>query len=188
MVPFAVAGILLVCCADPVSFTRDVLPILSDKCFACHGPDAASRKAGLRLDDAASAREAGAIVPGKPEESELLQRVLSTNANTQMPPAKSGKKLTPQETELLRAWVASGARYEKHWAFVPVARPIIPAVRNLAWVRNPVDSFVLARLEKSGKTPSQMAESYVLARRLAFDLTGLPPSDTQITNHCPHPG
>ena len=182
MVPFAVAGILLVCGADPVSFTRDVLPILSDKCFACHGPDATSRKADLRLDDAASARDAGAIVPGKPEESELLKRVLSTNANTQMPPAKSGKKLTPQETELLRAWVASGARYEKHWAFVPVARPAIPAVRNQGWVRNPVDSFVLARLEKSGKTPSALADSYVLARRLAFDLTGLPPSESQIAS------
>ena len=182
MVPFAVAGILLVCGADPVSFTRDVLPILSDKCFACHGPDATSRKADLRLDDATSARDTGAIVPGKPEESELLKRVLSTNANTHMPPAKSGKKLTPQETELLRAWVASGARYEKHWAFVPVARPAIPAVRNQGWVRNPVDFFVLARLEKSGKTPSALADSYVLARRLAFDLTGLPPSDSQIAS------
>lgn len=180
MVPIVVTGILICCGSDPVSFTRDVLPILSDKCFACHGPDTASRKAGLRLDDATSARESGAVVPYKPLESDLLKRIISSDAATRMPPAKMGKNLTPREIELLRTWIANGARYEKHWAFVPVARPKIPTVDNPGWVRNPVDAFVLNQLEKSRKKPSGMAHSYVLARRLALDLTGLPPSEAHL--------
>jgi len=162
--------------AGPVSFSRDILPILSDKCLACHGPDAAARKASLRLDDAESARANGAVVPGKPEKSEALRRVLSADPDEVMPPPRFGKSVSPRERELLREWVAAGAKFERHWAFNRVERPAVPAVADQGRVRNPVDAFVLARLQREKIPPSPMAPPHVLARRLALDLTGLPPS------------
>ncbi|MBU6294202.1 MAG: DUF1553 domain-containing protein [Planctomycetes bacterium] len=161
--------------AGPVSFSRDILPILSDKCLACHGPDAAARKAGLRLDDAASARAAGAVVPGKPAESELISRVHSPDPSVVMPPPGFGKSLNAREKALLADWIASGARHERHWAFNPVTRPRVPAAG--AQARNPVDAFVLDRLAREKIAPAPLAPPHVLARRLALDLTGLPPSE-----------
>ncbi len=161
--------------ADPVpDFNRDVRPILSDKCFACHGPDAKHRKADLRLDVEKSARAAGAVVPGKPDESALIERITAKDAAERMPPAKTGKTLTPAEIETLRRWIAAGSKYAEHWAYVPPVRHPDPAVKDAAWPVSWLDRFVLARLEREGLRPSADAEAVTLARRLAFDLTGLP--------------
>jgi Protein of unknown function (DUF1553)/Protein of unknown function (DUF1549)/Planctomycete cytochrome C len=166
--------------ADPVRYGRDVRPILAEHCFACHGPDSAARKAKLRLDvrDVAVAR--GAFVPGKPAESKLVARICSEDPGEIMPPPKTKKQLTVQEKELLRRWIADGADYEAHWAFVPPARLALPAVRNGAWVRNPIDRFVLARLDRHGIDPSPEADRTTLIRRLTLDLTGLPPNPREV--------
>ena len=166
--------------ADPVRYSRDVRPILAEHCFACHGPDSAARKAKLRLDvrDVAVAR--GAFVPGKPGESKLVARIFSEDPGEIMPPPKTKKQLTAQEKEMLERWIADGADYEAHWAFVPPARPALPAVRNGAWVRNPIDRFVLARLDRHGIDPSPEADRTTLIRRLTLDLTGLPPSPREV--------
>jgi hypothetical protein len=168
-----------------VSFNRDIRPILSDNCFQCHGPDENKRQAGLRLDQrdvATKAAESGdvAIVPGKPDASELVQRIVSTDASLAMPPANSGKKLTTRQIELLQRWIAEGAEYQGHWAFLPVQRPPLPAVRQEAWVHNPIDRFVLARLEQEGLTPSPEAPQYMWIRRVSLDLTGLPPTPAEV--------
>ena len=121
----------------------------------------------------ASARANGAVVPGKPEDSEVLRRVLSADPQEVMPPPKTGKTVSPRERELLRAWIAAGAKFERHWAFTRVERPPVPAVADKARVRNPVDAFVQARLQRDKVLPSSMAPPHVLARRLSLDLTGL---------------
>ncbi len=164
----------------PVDFNRQVLPILSENCFACHGPDPKARKAKLRLDtkDGAFAelRDGGfAIVPGKPAESALVERVTADDESV-MPPAKSGKKLKKEQIELLRRWVAEGAVWKPHWAYVPPQRPPLPAVKDAGWVRNPIDAFILARLEKEGLKPNPEADKVTLLRRVTLDLTGLPPT------------
>ena len=163
-----------------IRFNRDIRPILSDKCFQCHGPDATQRKGKLRLDSlAAATAPAGsgspAIVPGKVDESELYERITSPEVDVRMPPAKTGKPLTPGEIQKLKTWIEEGAEYEAHWAFIPPVRPEVPAVRNRAWVRNPIDAFILARLEKEGLSPSPEADPTTLIRRLSLDLIGLPP-------------
>jgi hypothetical protein len=166
--------------ADTASdFNRDVRPILSDKCFACHGPDAKHRKADLRLDVEKVARAAGAIVPGKPAESSLFARITSKDASEQMPPPKTGKSLTPAEIEILRRWIAAGARYADHWAYVAPVRHPAPAVKTDAWPANWIDAFILSRLEREGLSPAPDAHPVTLARRLYFDLIGLPPSPTE---------
>jgi hypothetical protein len=165
----------------PVDFDRQVRPILSNACYNCHGPDEEQRESGLRLDvreDAISPAESGkpAIVPGKPEKSPLVTRVHSTKKGIQMPPPKSNKKLTADQKETLRRWVAEGAEYRQHWSFVPPRRAKPPVVKNEAWVRDPIDRFILAKLESSGLTPSAEANKTTLIRRLTLDLTGLPPT------------
>ncbi len=156
-------------------FNREVRPILSDKCFACHGPDEKHRKADLRLDVEKAARDSGAVVPGKPAESALIERITATEPSQRMPPAKSGKKLSSAEIDILRRWVAAGGKYADHWAYVPPVRYPDPSVKNTAWPHNPIDRFLLARLEREGLAPSPEADRVTLARRLSFDLTGLPP-------------
>ncbi|HRK22717.1 MAG TPA: hypothetical protein PLX06_12950, partial [Fimbriimonadaceae bacterium] len=141
---------------EKLSFSRDVLPILSDKCFKCHGPDGGSRVADLRLDQPESAfakrGDSAAIVPGKPEESLLVQRI--RHAEFPMPPKDSGKSLSPKEIETLSRWIAEGAEYERHWAFVPLPKSVpVPEVQS-AWPRDDLDRFVLARLEREGMSPS----------------------------------
>ncbi len=162
----------------PVDFNRDVRPILSDKCFACHGPDEKQRKADLRLDTQDGAAEV--ITPGKPAESEMVRRITAADESERMPPKKSGKALTPAEVALLRRWVAEGAAYKVHWAYVPPTRHPIPEVKDATWPLNWVDRFVLARLEKEGLRPSPEADKVTLVRRLYFDLTGLPPKPEEV--------
>jgi hypothetical protein len=163
-----------------LDFNRDVRPILSDRCFACHGPDAEDRQAGLRLDDrgaAITALESGstAIVPGKPDSSEILARIASTDPDVIMPPPHVNKPVTPAEAEILRRWITEGAEYRGHWAFERVQRPAVPEVRDAAWSKTPIDRFILARLEHEGLVPNAEADRVTLARRVALDLTGLPP-------------
>ena len=166
--------------AQTVDFNRDVRPILADTCFACHGPDEKARKADLRLDNRADALAAKAVVPGKPGEAELVRRITSTDPAEKMPPAKSGKKLTPAQVETLRTWVAQGAEYKGHWAFIPPVRPAVPAIKAAGRVRNPIDAFVLARLEKEGLKQSPEADRPTLIRRVTLDLTGLPPTLAEV--------
>ncbi len=167
--------------ARRVRFNRDIRPILSDKCFRCHGPDATQRKGKLRLDSSQAARTPAssgspAIVPGNLDESELYGRVTSSDRDEQMPPAKTGKPLTAGEIAKLKTWIEEGAEYEAHWSFIPPVRPDLPAVHRARWVRNPIDAFVLARLEKEGLEPAAEADRTTLIRRLSLDLTGLPPT------------
>jgi hypothetical protein len=165
---------------DKVDFTRDIRPILANQCLLCHGPDPKDRKGDLRLDtrEGALADLGGhaAIVPGKPDQSELLKRVTATDPDDVMPPKKTGKKLGAADIAVLRRWIEQGAPYAKHWAFVKPERPAVPAVKHAAWPRNDVDRFLLARLEKEGLRPSPEADRTALVRRLALDLTGLPPT------------
>ena len=139
-----------------------------NKCFACHGPDAKARKADLRLDTQAKGPIAdlgghAAIVPGKPDASELVKRISSTDRDEIMPPTKSGKKLSKAEIDTLTRWVKQGGKYSKHWSYVPPVRPELPAVKNTAWAKTPIDRFILARLEKEGLTPMPEADRYALA-------------------------
>ncbi|MFO0808572.1 MAG: PSD1 and planctomycete cytochrome C domain-containing protein [Gemmataceae bacterium] len=158
----------------PIDFNRDVRPILSNACFACHGPDEKARKADFRLDTEEGSL--AALVKGKPEESELIARVSSDDAAKHMPPKKTGKTLSPAEIDLLTRWIKQGATYQKHWAYVVPKRPDLPTVRDASRVKNSVDRFILARIDAEGMTPSPEADRYTLARRVALDLTGLPPT------------
>ncbi len=162
-----------------VDFQRDIRPILSEKCFLCHGPDAGHRQAELRLDRP-QPPGSRAIVPKRPEQSELIARISSRDAEERMPPAKSGKTLSPEEIDLLRRWIAQGAEYQTHWAFAAPRRPEVPATTNPAWVRNPIDAFVLRRLERNGLRPSPTADRAAFIRRLSLDLIGLPPTPEEI--------
>jgi hypothetical protein len=166
--------------ADEIRFSRDVLPILSDRCFHCHGPDPAHREADLRLDsrDSAIAQRDGtaAITPGKPDESELLRRIASHDPDVQMPPPASHRKpLTEKESNTLRRWIAEGAVWGRHWAFEKPIRPSVPAGSG-----HPIDAFVLAQLEEQGLEMSAPASRATLIRRLSYDLTGVPPSFEEV--------
>lgn len=162
-----------------VRFNQDIRPILSENCFLCHGPDAGSRKADLRLDLAQDARSK-VIVPGKPEESKVIQHVTHSDPDELMPPPKTGKKLTPAQIELLRRWVAEGANYEAHWSFLPVERIEPPPSSEAGRAAHPIDRFILSRLEREGLKPSPEADRRVLIRRLSLDLLGLPPTPEEV--------
>jgi hypothetical protein len=168
-----------------VAFARDIRPILADRCFKCHGPDAKERKAKLRLDNRRDATSPGisgsaAIVPGNLEESELYQRITSEDAEERMPPHSSGKSLSAAEIARLKTWIEEGAEYQGHWAFVPPSRPALAPVKNAGWCRNAIDVFILARLEAEGLGPSREADKVTLIRRLSLDLVGLPPSVEEV--------
>lgn len=168
-----------------IDFNRDIRPILSENCFTCHGPDKNKRKAGLRLDQKESATavlESGgqAVVPGDPEKSLLLKVVVSTDDDQRMPPKKTGKHLTPEQVDLLRQWIRQGAEFKIHWAYIPPERPALPPVKLRSWPRNEIDHFVLAGLEKQGLKPSGEAEKQTLIRRVTLDLTGLPPTVSEV--------
>jgi hypothetical protein len=170
--------------SHPVDFDRDVRTILSENCSACHGFDANKRQAGLRLDvpegpfkKLPSGRTA--IVPGNPAASSLMERVTAQNA-LKMPPESSGKKLTAAQIVTLRAWIQQGAKWAKHWSFVTPKRPAVPAVKNTSWPLNPIDNFILARLEKERLQPSPAADRRTLVRRVTLDLTGLPPTPAEV--------
>ena len=192
LVGFATVSFTLLIGALPTSadevtidYIRDIRPILSDKCYHCHGPDKKHRKADLRLDRKESAlgeAESGeiAVVPGKPSDSELIRRILNDDEDERMPPAKSGKKLTPQQKELLSKWIEQGANWEDHWAFGRPQRVEPPTVKDKAWPRNSIDHFVLAKLETARIAPSSAASQETLVRRVTFDLTGLPPTTAEV--------
>src|SRR3984885_14207038 len=169
---------------DTVSYNFNIRPILSDKCYKCHGPDASKRQANLRLDKPESAFKAlrdnpnaHVLVPGSPEMSELFRRVSTNDTSDMMPPANSNlKRLTPHEVDLVKKWIKQGAKFEKHWAFVPPKASPIPEVKDKTWPQNPIDNFVLQKQEQYGLSHNPEADKERLLKRLCFDLTGLPPS------------
>jgi hypothetical protein len=165
---------------QPIEFNRHIRPILSDKCFGCHGPDDEHREADLRLDQRETATRAvdgnQAIVPHHPEQSLVVMRIESEDEYERMPPADSGKSLSKEQIALLRQWIAQGASYEQHWSYIPPRRPAVPQVAATHWPRNDVDCFILARLEREGLSPSPPADHVTLIRRLYQDLLGLPPT------------
>jgi hypothetical protein len=170
---------------EKIRFNRDVRPILSGNCFYCHGPDPKHREADLRLDnrEGATADLGGyaAIIPGKPDESTLIKRVTSKDPDEHMPPPASKKPhLTDEQIAVLRRWIEQGAEYEGHWAFLPLANAQPPAVKNEAWISNPIDRFILARLEQERLAPSPPADAATLIRRLSLDLTGLLPTPEDV--------
>lgn len=171
--------------ADKIDFNRDIRPILTVKCYACHGPDETKVKGDLRLDSAEAAyrkndEDRTALVPGKPEESEVVRRIFTTKASKIMPPPKSHKALTDNEKQLIKQWIAEGAHYKTHWAFNPPVKPQLPTIKNKTWPRNPIDAFILARLEKENLEPSAAASKTTLLRRVTLDLTGLPPTLAEV--------
>ncbi|MEM8944531.1 MAG: PSD1 and planctomycete cytochrome C domain-containing protein [Planctomycetota bacterium] len=183
MLLFLVCSAFIDSAAAEIDFSRDVLPILSDACFKCHGPDEGSREADLRLDDEANAKEDrggySVVVAGDAKQSELLTRVLSQDASEVMPPPDTGKTLTDEQVETLRQWIQQGAKWTTHWAFEAPTRSIPPAVADKApagWSQHPIDAFVLRRIEDAGLTPSPPASAETLLRRLHLDLIGLPPT------------
>ena len=164
----------------PLDFNRDVRPILSENCFYCHGQDANKRQGDLRLDDREQAVATGSIVPGKATESSLLSRIHETDPDTQMPPPKSNRRLSPEQKEILERWINEGATYSPHWSFVTPTKPNLPEVKNANWIRNAIDRFVLGKLESEGITPSPEADRATLLKRLYIDLIGLPPSPSEV--------
>ncbi len=173
--------------AAPLDFNRDVKPILSNNCYQCHGPDADERKGGsdgLRLDTADGATHDlggyAAIVPGKPESSEAIKRILSADPDEVMPPKHTGKRLSPREIDVLRRWISEGGRYATHWSYAQPVRPELPKISDAAWVKTPVDRFILSRLDQERLKPQAEADRYALIRRLALDLTGLPPTIEEV--------
>ena len=171
--------------SEPLDFNRDIRPILSDNCFKCHGPDAQTREADLRLDT-----EVGAfadlgdgfspIVKGKPDESEIIWRIETEDTEDLMPPADSELALTEEEIAKLRQWITDGAEWNQHWSFEPVDRPELPKVENASWPRNGIDHFILERIEEEGLAPSPEADRRTLIRRLSLDLNGLPPTAAEV--------
>jgi hypothetical protein len=173
--------------ADPnhIDFNFQIRPLLSDRCFRCHGPDAGSRKAKMRLDTLEGSRKKleddwAVIQPGDPAKSELVRRIYTADEDDVMPPPQSNLKLTSQEKDLLKQWIANGAEYKPHWAFIPVQAVQPPKPTEVGKIRNPIDAFVLAKLESEKLQPAPEASREILIRRLAFDLTGLPPTVTEI--------
>ena len=168
----------------PVDFDRQVRPLLSDRCFRCHGPDAAARRADLRLDSfagATAARRGGpALVPGDAGASELVARIRSTDPDERMPPPESNLTLTDAEAALLERWVAEGASYAEPWFVRAPRRHPAPAVRDASWPRDELDRFVLSALEAEGRTPRPASSPRAWLRRVSFDLTGLPPTPEEV--------
>jgi len=162
--------------AGPPDFRFVVRPLLAKNCFACHGPDDQHRQADLRLDVREAAVDSGAIIPRYPEQSELIRRITSSDPEERMPPVETGHALAPAEIETLKNWIASGAKYAPHWSYTPPQRPELPDVSRPEWCRNEVDYFVLARLDQAELVPEPEADRYRLIRRVALDLTGLPPT------------
>ncbi len=168
----------------PVDFNREIRPILSDTCFTCHGPDEKHRMANMRLDETAGLFvDRGGykiITPGSAAQSKLYQKISSTNPAVRMPPVYSGRTLTPKQIEVIKQWIDQGAKWETQWSFVAPKRPPVPEVKDKTWVHNPIDNFVLARLETEGLKPSPEADKATLLRRVSFDLTGLPPTPAEV--------
>ncbi len=190
ILPVSPVAVLVLLSASPggsaeIDFAREIRPILSKNCFACHGPDEAKRKGKLRLDTregAVAERKGGpAVVPGKSAESQVYLRITHQDPEERMPPEDSERELTAKEIDLLKSWVEAGAKYEEHWAFVPPKRPALPSLAEGAGPVNGIDHFVLARLSAEKLRPAKRAEDRVLVRRVSFDLTGLPPTPQEVS-------
>ena len=178
-------GLAGVCHAkSPLDFDRDIKPILSDHCFQCHGPDGGSREAELRLDQRDSVfsqrDDFWIVLPGKPDESELVARIESRDPDLRMPPPESDEELSADQIELLRRWVSGGAPWKEHWSFIPAAKPRLPNTQFQGWVANEIDYFIAQGLEAAGLRPEPRADRRTLIRRLSLDLTGLPPTGEQV--------
>ncbi len=176
--------------AQPVQFNRDIRPILAEACFHCHGPDPGTRKAGLRLDTEAGFftskdGEPPTVIKNKPETSALFQRLISTDEDEIMPPPESHKTLKPEQIALVRQWIAEGAPWQPHWSFMQPEKAEQPQVKDNAWVKTPVDRFILAKLEAAGLEPAPEADAHTLVRRISLDITGLPPSPELLARYCP---
>ncbi|MEZ6126773.1 MAG: DUF1553 domain-containing protein [Planctomycetaceae bacterium] len=165
---------------EPLSYNRDVRPILAEHCFACHGPDSASRKGELRLDQRQAAIDSGAVVPSNPQDSSLVERILSTDAELVMPPPDIKKDLSAEQKAILQKWIVQGAEYEPHWSFIPPSRPEVPTAVDATRAKNPIDHFVMARLQEHSLSLAPEADSRTLFRRLHLDITGLPPAPADI--------
>lgn len=169
---------------DRIDFNRDVRPILSDNCYFCHGPDRNKRKADLRLDTKdgifSHIKDAITVVPGKPDQSELFRRVTASDPSERMPDPKSNKRLSDHDIATLKKWIEQGAPWQGQWAYLKPVRPPVPDVKEKGFVRNPIDSFIAAKLEEAGLHPAPSADRATLIRRLSFDLTGLPPTPAEV--------
>ncbi|MCA9059617.1 MAG: DUF1549 domain-containing protein, partial [Planctomycetaceae bacterium] len=181
------ASVVSVHADERIDFASQIKPLLSDRCYTCHGPDAANRAAELRLDLPDEARKplasdgaAHAIVPGAPDQSVLLQRVFADDPDLVMPPPDSRLSLTANEKELLKRWIEQGAEWQLHWAFVAPQKAALPSVKLPNWCRNEIDHFVLSRMETAGLSPAAPTDRARLLRRATFDLTGLPPTITEL--------
>ncbi|MEO1844473.1 MAG: DUF1549 domain-containing protein, partial [Akkermansiaceae bacterium] len=190
ILPALILGTIMVApntiAAEP-DYGKEIQPLLAEHCYACHGPDAKTRKRGLRFDQrevAVSELKSGAraIVPGDVEKSEMIRRLFSTDPDEMMPPPDFRKRPTDGTKARLREWVKAGAKYEKHWAFAPIVKPQPPAVKNEEWARNPIDRFILAQLEAQDMEPSPEAGPRPLVRRLPLALRGLPPSLDEVND------
>lgn len=184
LVAFTCFALRVSAAEQPINFSRDIRPLLSDNCFACHGPDEGQRKAKLRLDvkeGAFEVRDGHAIIkPGDSANSELIKRIVTTDPDDLMPPAKTGKKLTTAQIDLLKRWIDQGAKWEMHWAFQKPVSPRLPEIKNTAWPRNEIDYFIEQRLEKEGLSPRPEADKATLLRRVSLDVTGLPPTPEEV--------
>ncbi len=163
-----------------LDFNRDIRPLLSENCFFCHGQDGNQREADLRLDQARSALDSGAIVPGDSEASSLIERIDSDDPDFIMPPPEANRQLSPEQKKRLRQWIDEGGKYEKHWAFSAPQRPTPPSTKLNDWAKNPIDQFVLSKLESRGLSPSPQADRSTLIKRLSIDLLGLPPTIEEV--------
>lgn len=190
LVYFGLTAFPLLAQAARVDFNRDIQPVMADTCFRCHGFDEKARKAGLRLDvrtEALRPAKSGAIpiVPGQPQASEIIRRLFTDDADDLMPPASIHKPLTTAQKELFRRWIAEGAEYRDHWAFIPLQPVEPPKVKASRWPKTPVDRFILAQLELKKLKPAPEADKPTLIRRLALDLTGLPPTPAEVDAFVP---
>src|SRR5690242_4593253 len=164
-----------------ISFNREILPILANNCFACHGPDEKKRETKFHFDTQEGMfLKKGVIEPGNAAESLLIEKITDPNPKDRMPPPDSGHTLTEKQIGMLRRWIDEGAKWDTHWAYVPAKRAELPTVNQSSWVHNPIDQFVLARLEREGLKPSPEADKQTLLRRVTYDLTGLPPTPAEI--------
>lgn len=169
---------------EKVRFNRDIRPIMSDTCFHCHGFDKSARKGGLRLDIREEALKPGKsdeipIVPGKPDESEIIKRIFTADEDDRMPPDEAHKTLTPKQKDMFKRWVAEGAVYEAHWAYTPLVKPLVPAIQG-AKNENAIDAFIITKLAENKIAPSAEADKRTLLRRLSLDITGLPPTPEEM--------
>ena len=170
---------------ERIQFNRDIRPILSDTCFHCHGPDKTNREADLRLDlKEGTFKDRGdgtrVVFPSHPEKSELYRRIVTSDDDERMPPADADRQLTQRQIALFKRWIEQGANWQKHWSFIPPKRHPPPRVKNKIWIRNPIDAFVLSRLEQQGLKPSTEAAKTTLIRRVTLDITGVPPTPKEV--------